>query len=263
MSTLETGHTSPNQNTRPGKPRFIVIHHWGSRGQDFDAVVSWLCNPRAKVSAHYVAGAGRRSRIVALHKRAWHAGSDEGNDYGVGIECRPEATAEDYADVAECIAEVWEEYGRLPLRPHRDFTRTACPGVWDLNRLERLALAVRPGGKPAGPSPATAPPFPLPRRPGRMYYYGPADGPQTSVSGRGLNTAVPADVVKVGGRWRSNGLARWQERMRARGYSITVDGRYGTETERIVRYFQALVGLPVDGKIGPATYAAAWTEAVR
>lgn len=264
MSTkLDTRHTSPNQNSRPGKPKFIVIHHWGSRGQKFANVLSWLCNPAADVSAHYVAGDGQRARIVALHKRAWHAGTDYGNDYGVGIECRPEATDSDYALVAACIREIRAQYGNLPLRPHSSFVATACPGVWDLEHLDRLARGA------AAPAPAptvsigSAPPFPLPRRPGRMYYYGSPDGPITSVSGRGLNTAVPADVQKIGGRWRSHGLAKWQQRMRDRGYSIEADGRFGAETERIVRYFQKLIGQTVDGKIGPATWAAAWAEPVR
>lgn len=75
---------------------------------------------------------------------------------------------------------------------------------------------------------------------------------------------MPGDVVKgSNGRWYSKGLKQWQARMKARGYSIAVDGRFGSETERIVRYFQRLVGLKADGKIGPATWAAAWTEPVR
>lgn len=124
-----------------------------------------------------------------------------------------------------------------------------------------------PKPSPAKPAVAKAPAFPLPRRAGAMYYYGPADGPKTSVSGMGLNTAVPADVVKVGGRWRSNGLAKWQQRLIDRGWSELrkdgADGRFGKTTEKVVRQFQKAMGLPVDGKIGPATYAAAWEEPVR
>lgn len=262
MSTkLDTSHTSPNQNSRPGKPKFIVIHHWGRYGQKFANVRNYLCKRSARVSAHYVAGEGQRARIVALHKRAWHAGTDYGNDYGVGIECRPKATDQDYELVAACIREIRAEYGNLPLKRHKDFVNTACPGVWDLERLDRLAHGA------AAPAPSvsigTAPDFPLPRRAGALFYYGPPDGPITSVSGRGLNTAVPADVQKIGGRWRSHGLAKWQQRMRDRGYSLAADGRYGSETERIVRYFQQLIGATVDGKIGPVTYAAAWEEPVR
>lgn len=146
-------------------------------------------------------------------------------------------------------------------------TRSQIRGWVDMTKVLRhygVTAPAKPETKPApAVKPATAPAFPLPRRGGALYYYGPADGPITSVSGRGLNTAVPADVVKVNGRWRSNGLAKWQRRMVERGYSLTIDGRYGSETERIVRYFQKLIGATVDGKIGPVTYAAAWTEPVR
>lgn len=258
LPVIDTRRSSPNQNGRPGAPRFIVIHHWGSRGQKFANVVSWLCQKRARVSAHYVAESGRVARLVPEDRRAWHAGSSSGNDYGIGVECRPEATDGDYATVAALIRDIRSRRGPLPLKPHRAFTETACPGAWDLDRLDRMA-----GGEDPVHVPATAPRFPLPRRAGALYYYGPASGPITSVSGRSLNTAVPADVRKRAGRWSSDGLRLWQARMAERGYSLEVDGRYGDETERIARYFQRLVGLPVDGKIGPATWTAAWDEPIR
>lgn len=262
MVNIDTGRTSPNSNNRPGNPRFIVIHHWGSRGQKFSNVVGWLCNPRAKVSAHYVAEGGRVARLVPETKRAWHAGSDYGNDYGIGIECRPEATDADYATVAELVRDIRARRGDLPLRPHKAFKSTDCPGAWDLTRLDRLA---RVGSTPSTPAvqPGTAPPFPLPRTSGALYYYGPPSGPITSVSGRGPNSAVPGDVQQVGGRWTSHGLATWQKRMRVRGYSIATDGRYGDETAAAARNLQRLAGLEQDGKIGPATWAAAWTLPVR
>lgn len=256
LPMIDTSKTSPNSNSRPGDPRFIVIHHWGSRGQKFANVVSWLCQKRAKVSAHYVAEGGRVARLVDESRRAWHAGSDYGNDYGVGIECRPEATDADYATVAALVRNIRDRRGDLPLRPHSDFTDTACPGAWDLARLDREAR----GQAHAAPAkPLTAPAFPLPRKPGALFYYGDPSGPITSVSGRGRNSHVPGDVVVAGnGRWRSRGLQRWQERMRARGYDMVADGRYGPVTERAARNLQRLAGLQQDGKIGPDTWSAAW-----
>ena len=123
--------------------------------------------------------------------------------------------------------------------------------------------ATVPAAKPK-PSTSKAPAFPLPRRKGAMYYYGPASGPKTSVSGRGRNTGAPGDVVLRAGRWYSKGLKLWQQRMLDRGWSGigAADGRYGTKTERVVRQFQKSKGLGVDGKIGPGTWAAAWTEPV-
>lgn len=127
------------------------------------------------------------------------------------------------------------------------------------------APAAKPAAKPASkPSTSKAPAFPLPRKEGAMYYYGPPSGPKTSVSGRGRNTGAPGDVVMQAGRWYSKGLKMWQQRMLDRGWSGIgkADGRFGPATEKVVRQFQKSKGLGVDGKIGPGTWAAAWTEPV-
>lgn len=88
-----------------------------------------------------------------------------------------------------------------------------------------------------------APAFPLPGG----WYFGPASGPTESVSG-----------------FHGNGehLQRWQQRMADRGWNITPDGRYGDQTRDVAIAFQREKGLGVDGKIGPETWAAAWTAPV-
>lgn len=140
----------------------------------------------------------------------------------------------------------------------------------------KLAPSIPSGGasapapsKPAQkPAAVKAPAFPLPRRKGAMFYYGPSSGPKTSVSGMGRNSAVPGDVVQVKGRWRSKGLAQFQARLIARGWSELArnggaDGRFGAATEKVVGQFQKSMGLPVDHKIGPDTWASAWEEPVK
>jgi peptidoglycan hydrolase-like protein with peptidoglycan-binding domain len=47
--------------------------------------------------------------------------------------------------------------------------------------------------------------------------------------------------------------------MSDRGWDIAVDGLYGANTNQVATDFQAEKGLTVDGKIGPATWDAAWT----
>jgi hypothetical protein len=107
--------------------------------------------------------------------------------------------------------------------------------------------AAAPAAKPAPVRPARpgvqAPPYPLPRG----YYFGPKDGPKASVSGFYSH---------------ASDLSRWQQQMRNRGWDIGVDGRYGDQTAAIARKFQSEKGLGVDGLIGPATWAAAWTAPV-
>jgi len=116
----------------------IVIHHWGLTGQTHDGVVNFFCSTGpGETSAHFVVSAGRISCIVSPDDAAWHCPGK--NATTIGIECRPEATDADYATVAELIRYLRGQYGNLPLSRHRDWYATACPGIWDLARLDRLA----------------------------------------------------------------------------------------------------------------------------
>lgn len=128
-----------------GAPRTldgIVIHHWGEPGQTHQGVVDFFCTTGpGQTSAHFVVSAGRIDCIVSPLDAAWHCPGK--NPSTIGIECRPEATDADYAAVAELVAWLRATYGRpLPLSRHRDWYATACPGVWDLARIDQLAGTV-------------------------------------------------------------------------------------------------------------------------
>lgn len=139
---------SPNQSEgRPaGDPTVIVIHHWGADGQTHQGVVDYLCRSGGTSSAHYVASAGRVTQLVSDRDRAWHAGPT-GNPRGIGIECRPEMSDGDLETVATLIAAIRSEHGHLPIRAHRDYMSTACPGRWyaQLARLSARADAIAAG----------------------------------------------------------------------------------------------------------------------
>jgi hypothetical protein len=117
----------------------IVIHHWGVLGQLHDDVVKFFTQGPGTTSAHFVVSAGRIDCLVSPEDAAWHSGNAAGNATTIGIECRPEATNEDYATVAELVRRLRDQYGPLPLSPHREWNATACPGVWDLAKIDRLA----------------------------------------------------------------------------------------------------------------------------
>lgn len=99
------------------------------------------------------------------------------------------------------------------------------------------AAATGPHPSPVGPG---APAFPL----ARGSYFGPRNGPASSVSGYFSHRAD---------------LSRWQTQMAKRGWKIGTDGLYGDQTAKVAKAFQAEKGLDVDGNIGPVTWAAAWT----
>lgn len=50
-------------------------------------------------------------------------------------------------------------------------------------------------------------------------------------------------------------VSRLQAQLRSYGYTVTVDGQYGPQTQRAVRHWQKSNGLTVDGVAGPQTLA--------
>jgi N-acetylmuramoyl-L-alanine amidase len=168
--TLQTRYNSKNFTPAAqvpavfGMPRTITgitIHHWGAFGQQFDQVRTWLCTNNVPTSAHYVVQAGLIACIVVPENAAWHAGTARGNATTIGVECRPEATDGDYATVAELIAELRRSYGDLRLYRHSEWVPTACPGIWDLTRLDRLARNGTPSAVPPPETPRPVAPPPL------------------------------------------------------------------------------------------------------
>lgn len=86
---------SPNFDDRKLPVSLLVLHYTGMTS--CAEAVKRLCDPAAKVSAHYVvAEDGQVMRLVAEDKRAWHAGKshwrgiDDVNSASIGIEiCNP------------------------------------------------------------------------------------------------------------------------------------------------------------------------------
>ena len=66
---------SPNHDARPpGTAIDVLVFHYTDMASS-DAALQRLCDPGAKVSAHYLVGRdGRVFQLVAETQRAWHAG---------------------------------------------------------------------------------------------------------------------------------------------------------------------------------------------
>lgn len=111
--------------------------------------------------------------------------------------------------------------------------------------LNGLVSTAPPVGRPGGQqSVLDAPAWPLPTG----HLIGPNPGLRSSWhDGTGADTTGRAAI------------RTWQTRMRTRGWTITPDGYWGPNTERVLRQFQAEKRLGVDGILGPASWAAAWT----
>lgn len=148
----------------------ITIHHWGSFGQTHDGVCDFFVNRTSNTSAHFVVSDGRINCLISPANASWAAGNAYGNATSIHIECHPEATDGDYATVAWLVGWLRENYtqadgSELPLRPHNSWTNTACPGIWDLSRVDRdsrsvPSATVTPQSTPAPTAPVPAPPAP-------------------------------------------------------------------------------------------------------
>lgn len=120
------------------------------------------------------------------------------------------------------------------IKGHRDGYPTDCPGeplyAWVQAGAPRPGTPAPGGGgttpvQPTGPAPQ-APAWP----------------------GRYLRQGMSGSDVRM-----------FQQQMRNRGWTISVDGSFGPATDAVVRAFQREKNLGVDGIIGPKTWTAAWT----
>jgi peptidoglycan hydrolase-like protein with peptidoglycan-binding domain len=231
----------------------LILHHAVANG----SLYSFFNNPSAQVSAHFwVAQDGRIEQYVDTNRVAWHAKQLNGRYVGVETEgCTNPANG--YADpmseaMIDALARIYAEGmavhgwknalansdGQPGFGFHRMAVNTACPCDTRLNmRPEILKRAT--GQAPstgAPPSSGSAPP---------------AGGPAPPFPGTLLRNLT-----------QGHGASTWQGQMAARGWSLSVDGVYGPESERVCRSFQSEKGLGVDGVVGPETWAAAWTAPI-
>ena len=123
----------------PMKPQGWAIHWWGDPAQNptFNGILNVLITRSAQKSAsvNFMAESGKVACLVDPFTVAWAQG-DGGNGWGnnnlVSVECNPRCTAEDRETVAELIADQNIQNGiPIVLYPHKNFTSTACPGVWE------------------------------------------------------------------------------------------------------------------------------------
>jgi N-acetyl-anhydromuramyl-L-alanine amidase AmpD len=268
---------SQNYSTRRGKRPRLLIFHTAEGATDAAQLARWFAYSTTQVSSHVAIDDTTTVRCVPDELAAWTARS--ANSVAIQAELcafarwdaaewvRHPGLLEQAAAWAADTATRWS----IPLvrlvdeqtvtgsgvcqhvditRGWRTGTHTDCGPAFPLDAV--IARAVELSGKPASvkapaAAPAkpatTAPPFPLPKG----SYFGPEEGPRESVSGHHGHRAA---------------LAGWQAQLVHRGWKLDVDGYYGEQTAGVARAFQRDKGLTVDGKVGPLTWAAAWTAPV-
>ena len=153
---------SPNFNERGAVVDLLILHYTGM--QTAEEALRRLCDPAAKVSAHYTIDEdGTVYRHVAETKRAWHAGvsawagASNINDRSIGIELVNPGHEWGYRPFAEAQMAALEALAldivtRHPIRPafvlgHSDVApqRKEDPGeLFDWARLARAGIGLWP-----------------------------------------------------------------------------------------------------------------------
>jgi len=172
-----TDRPSPNHDARPdGQAVDILLLHYTGM-ESAEAALARMCDPAAKVSAHYcIDEDGSITRLVAEDRRAWHAGvsrwagATDVNGRSIGIELVNPGHEFGYRpfpepQMAALIALAREILGRHPVPPwrvlgHSDVAplRKQDPGeLFDWARLAAAGIGLWPGAAPAaGPAPSEA-----------------------------------------------------------------------------------------------------------
>ncbi len=116
---------SPNHDARPDGAAIdmVVLHYSGM--ETADAALARLCDPAAKVSAHYLIGEdGAVRQLVAEERRAWHAGVawwrglSDVNGRSLGIELVNPGHEFGYRPFAEAQMAALEDLARDILARH-------------------------------------------------------------------------------------------------------------------------------------------------
>lgn len=126
----------------------IVDHWWDdpAKKPTFMGTVNSLCN-NPNGSANYVVEAGKVACLIAPGLRAWHVRSNDFqrvmpgiydiNSHSIGIECNPRMTDDDIETLCQLHADLWIDYGKVPIYGHKDFMATQCPGTY-YDRLDYI-----------------------------------------------------------------------------------------------------------------------------
>lgn len=249
-----------------GELREIAIHHWGSDGQKFENVVNWLAadgNGNNNSSAHEVIEGDRVAVLAGYDDGTWNSGTMDGNLNNYAFELRPEADELTIRTAAARIKAVRDHAGKdIPLKPHRSYVSTQCPGRYMdlLGVLDRLARGEKveiEAGNYAAPSPVkTDSPLTEDGRWGRATSEEVQSRLGVTADGRMGPSSWEALQRALGTRTDGT-VSKQSHRHDALGNGISPNGwdytGPGSSGSTMVEALQRAVGAKVDGLLGEVT----------
>lgn len=248
---------------------FITIHNTANDASA-ENEVAYMKNNNNSTSFHVAIDDKYVIKAIPFTRNAWHAGdgNGEGNRNSIGIEICYSLSGGERFEQAEknCIqyvAQLLKEKGWTiqRLKMHYDWSGKNCPHRtkphWGEFLLEIDNELARIGGiTVVNPTPhmqevakkQIANIKQLQTVLNQTYNCGlVVDG----IIGQKTTEAVNSHIVK---NYTANAYAKFiQEQLKDKGYSITVDGKFGSKSESTIKLFQKDNGLTVDGKVGMKT----------
>lgn len=241
--------------------------------------ISWLCNPAAKASAHFVVGFdGSLTQLQALNRQTWHAGKSEYkgrsncNAFTIGIEiANPGAMVrhgDGYSnggsnpakgvkvpgtmDVREASSPnhgraFWLAYSAAQIETVTELCR-AIKAAYDIDFISTHWEICLPKGRKVDTNPL----FPLEAL--RAAVFG-GHREKFAASMEDVSRLFqPPPTLRSGDKGAQ--VQAMQGRLNAHGDNILVDGDFGPKTATALKLFQQRSGLVADGICGPMTWAA-------
>lgn len=254
------------------KPSLLVMHYTAS--QSAAGAISWLCNPKAKASAHLVIDQqGNVTQLAPLNVSTWHAGRSEWkgrsgcNSFSIGIEmvnpgwlakdgdgkfrdstgkAFPASMARKLRHKHESAERWWAAYPEAQIDAAVEVAAAICEayGIKDIAGHEDIAR-----GRKSDPGAA----FPM------QSFIGRVEGRKgEDDDGEDDAAPVPPGSTTTGLRRGDEGesVVVLQRALNKHGAALKVDGDFGPGTEAAVRAFQVSRGLPVNGVVGLQTWDA-------
>jgi hypothetical protein len=268
---------SPNFSSRGGATTRLIVLHTAQGSTSYESLGNYF-QGNVQVSSHVGIDdkKGEIGEYVYRDKKAWTAAN--ANPVAVQAELCGFAewtTAQWHNDhpnmLDNCAKWIAEEAGKfgLPITKlnasqAQGSGRGVCQhvdlgswggGHWDCGSNfpidDVLDMARGGGGGSSNVPPSPSPPGKAPAFPfNSSNYLGMPDGTKYWHDGHG------------GGWDNQHAVKPWQQQMSKRGWTIDVDGIYGSQSQAVAKQFQSEKGLSVDGRVGPQTWAATWTAPV-
>lgn len=237
----------------------LVLHVQQGNG----GLQGWFSNPQSSASSTWwVSKSGLVEQYVDADLQAW--AQSQGNSTYNSVETEGYDTEYLTDSQIESLAALYkwgnQEYGWLyqlaKSTTDRGFAwhglggsswgnHPGCPGDKRKSQMNQI-IQLASGGNPVPPKPPVSiPPFPYPQT---DYLGKPSSDPHCH---SGFYGGVDTQNVRV-----------WQSQMAARGWTISVDGKYGDQSTKVCSQFQQEKHLQVDGLCGPKTWDASWNAPI-